>query len=239
MNIPSVEQNEKESFHETFINWARANNIPYLASNSLGNYLSDKSRETLKKEVEEAFNNLLKALLIDVKNDHNTNETAKRVSKMFIDEIFSGRYHEEPTITAFPNVEINGNHYDGMYVTGPIPIRSTCAHHFQNITGKCWIGVFPNKDSFLGLSKFARLVDHIASRPSIQEEMSLMIADAVSEKTNTEDVAIFIQGEHHCMSHRGVRVHGAQFTTPIMRGVFTKNRIKQEFYNIIKMSEGK
>ena len=167
--------------------------------------------------------------MIDTDNDHNTKDTARRVAKMFCTEIFSGRYQEKPKITAFPNV----TEYDQVYVTGPISIRSTCAHHFQSIKGKAYIGVFPGKN-VIGLSKFNRMVDWIASRPQIQEEMTIQIADIIEAETQAEGVAVLVQAEHGCMTMRGVKEHESNMTTSVMRGAFREYpHIKQEFFNIV------
>jgi len=118
-------------------------------------------------------------------------------------------------------------------VTGPITIRSTCAHHFQNIVGKAYIGVFPGKN-VIGLSKFNRIADWIASRPQIQEEMTMQIADAIEKETEADGVAVLVQAEHHCMTHRGVKEHESDMTTSVMRGDFRKvPSLKQEFFNIV------
>ena len=185
--------------------------------------------DDLVDEVAEKFEGVLRSLVIDIDNDHNTKETAHRVAKMFIKETFRGRYDKPPKVTAFPNV----TQYDQLYVTGPITIRSTCAHHFQNIVGKAYIGVFPGKN-VIGLSKFNRITDWIASRPQIQEEMTVQIADAIDKETEADGVAVLIQAEHHCMTHRGVKEHESDMTTSVMRGAFRNDpSLKQEFFNIV------
>jgi GTP cyclohydrolase I len=177
---------------------------------------------------------LLQSLVIDTANDHNTKDTARRVAKMFVRETFSGRYRPAPDITAFPNA----SDYDQLYVTGPITIRSTCAHHFQNIVGKAYIGVYPGKN-VIGLSKFNRMADWIASRPQIQEEMTVQIADMVEQETQAAGVAVLVQAEHHCMTSRGVREHESAMTTSVMRGKFREGdtpegrSLKDEFFQII------
>ena len=185
--------------------------------------------DALVEEVAEKFQGVLSSLIIDTRNDHNTQDTARRVAKMFVKETFRGRYANPPKVTAFPNV----TEYDELYVTGPITIRSTCAHHFQNIVGKAYIGVFPGKN-VIGLSKFNRITDWIASRPQIQEEMTVQIADAIEHETQAEGVAVLVQAEHHCMTHRGVKEHESDMTTSVMRGAFRNHpHLKQEFFSII------
>jgi GTP cyclohydrolase I len=189
--------------------------------------------ENLVDEVAEKFQAVLESLVIDTKNDHNTNETARRVAKMFIKETFSGRYRGVPKITAFPNMG-----YKSLYTTGPISIRSTCSHHFQNIVGKCWVGIVPN-DEVIGLSKFNRLVQHICERPQIQEEMTTQIADALREYAKTDHIAVVVKAEHHCMTMRGVREHESEMTTAIMLGAFGVDpALKKEFYDVCLSMKG-
>ena len=144
----------------------------YFCNDKITEYLKDGDIEKLITEVQEKVQSLLDSLIINSEKDHNTQRTAERVAKMFITEIFSGRYETLPKITSFPNVL----DYDQLYTTGPISVRSTCAHHMQPIVGKCYIGVFPGKH-VIGLSKFNRIVRWIAQRPQIQEEMTMQIAD--------------------------------------------------------------
>ena len=177
------------------------NNTRYFANDNISEFIeSEDEIEDLIDEVAEKFQAVLRSLVIDTDNDHNTKDTAHRVAKMFVKETFRGRYANSPKVTAFPNV----TEYDELYVTGPVTIRSTCAHHFQNIVGKAYIGVFPGKN-VIGLSKFNRITDWIASRPQIQEEMTVQIADAIEKETMADGVAVLIQAEHHCMTYRGYR----------------------------------
>lgn len=186
--------------------------------------------QNLLSEVSDKVQDLLDSLVIDTVNDHNTRDTATRVAKMLLLETFSGRYHPKPSTTAFPNID---GAYDEIYVTGPITIRSTCAHHLQNITGKCYVGVFPG-DKVIGLSKFNRLVDWIASRPTIQEEMTIQIADEIEQETSAKGVAVLVSAEHGCMSHRGIKEHDPLMTTSVMRGLFKDHpHIKKEFFDIV------
>jgi GTP cyclohydrolase I len=147
---------------------------------------------------------VLQSLVIDTVNDHNTRETGARVARMYLNELFAGRYAGSPDLTAFPNV----NSYDELYLVGPITIRSTCAHHLQNIRGNCWIGIYPGKN-VLGLSKFYRLAEWIAARPQIQEEMTIQIADLLEAETSPDGIAVVVKAEHMCVTHRGVREHAS------------------------------
>ena len=185
--------------------------------------------QDIENNVTEAFQGVLDALLIDTKNDHNTKDTARRVAKMFVHEIFRGRYYPPPKITAFPNVK----QYDQIYMSGPMSINSTCAHHFQPITGKAYVGIFPG-EKVIGLSKFNRMVDWVASRPQIQEEMTEQIADMIEKETEAKGVAVIVKAEHFCMTARGVKEHESDMVTSVVRGIFRDEpAIKAEFFSLL------
>ncbi len=200
---------------------------------------SSEELDEIQKNIEEHFQAILDIMSIDTINDHNTQETAKRVAKMYVREIFAGRFIPMPKVTAFPNVGGNGkNPYDQIYISGPITIRSMCSHHFMPIVGNCWIGIKPG-DKVIGLSKFNRLVDWVASRPQIQEEMTEQIADIIEEQTQPEGLAVVIKAKHFCMSHRGVREHEGDMVTSVMRGLFRDDApIRQEFLNLMNNMKG-
>lgn len=203
--------------------------IKYFSNDSIAEYITEEEKAQLLEEVTENMEKVLQSLVIDTKRDHNTQDTARRVAKMFIKETFSGRYETKPKITTFPNVL----EYDQLYVTGPITIRSVCAHHFQNIVGKAYVGIFPG-EKVIGLSKFNRLIDWIASRPQIQEEMTIQIAKAIEEETQALGVGIIIRAEHMCMTARGVKEHESDMTTSIMLGKFREDpSLKAELLSLI------
>ena len=205
----------------------------FHSNDNISNYIKEGELEELQAEVQAGFQDVLQALVIDTENDHNTQETAKRVAKMFLKETFSGRYVPTPRITAFPNMG-----YKSLYTTGPRSVKSVCAHHFQNIVGKCWVGIVP-EDEVIGLSKFNRLVHHICERPQIQEEMTSQIAEALKDYAKTEHIAVVVKAEHHCMTVRGVREHESDMTTAIMHGAFKEDHaLKQEFYDICLSMKG-
>ena len=190
--------------------------------------------QDIENNVTEAFQGVLDALLIDTKNDHNTKDTARRVAKMFVHEIFRGRYYPPPKITAFPNVK----QYDQIYMSGPMSINSTCAHHFQPITGKAYVGIFPG-EKVIGLSKFNRMVDWVASRPQIQEEMTEQIADMIEKETEAKSVAVIVKAEHFCMTARGVKEHESDMVTSVVRGIFRDEpAIKAEFFSLLSTMKG-
>jgi len=173
----------------------------------------------------------MKALLIDVPNDHNTEGTPERVAKMFVDEVMRGRYYPAPDITAFPN----DLKLDELYVTGPITVRSMCSHHLVPIVGQAWVGIVPGEDTVIGLSKFNRLVDWVFSRPQIQEEASIQLADIIEEKAKPKGLAIVVKATHMCMTWRGVReTQDATMTTSIVRGVLRdKPEARAEFFSLV------
>jgi len=212
----------------------KAANARFHSNDNIANFIeSEDEIDELVDEVAERFQGVLSSLVIDTDNDHNTQDTARRVAKMFVRETFSGRYRNIPKVTSFPNMG-----YKSLYTTGPISVRSTCAHHFQNIVGKCWVGIVPEEE-VIGLSKFNRLVHHICERPQIQEEMTSQIAEALRQYAKTENIAVVVKAEHHCMTMRGVREHESDMTTAIMLGAFGPDpALKKEFYDICLSMKG-
>ncbi len=205
----------------------------FHSNDNISKFVHEGEIALLQDEVAEAFRDVLDALVIDTEHDHNTNDTARRVAKMYVREIFSGRFKPRPAITSFPNMG-----YKSLYTSGPISIRSTCAHHFQNIVGNAWIGIVPEEE-VIGLSKFNRLVHHIAERPQIQEEMTTEIANELVRFAKTPNVAVVVKAEHHCMTQRGVKEHESDMTTAIMLGAFSEDpALKQEFYDICLSMKG-
>jgi len=210
-----------------------AKNKRFHCNDNISDFIEEGELDLLQNEVEKKLQGVMESLVIDTEHDHNTGDTARRVAKMYIKEIFGGRYTPSPRITSFPNMG-----YKSLYTSGPISIRSTCAHHFQNIVGKAWIGIIP-EDEVIGLSKFNRLVHHISERPQIQEEMTTQIAEELVTFAKTPNVAVVVKAEHHCMTHRGVREHESDMTTAIMLGAFnTDPALKQEFYDICLSMKG-
>jgi len=206
----------------------------HFANDTIFAYLDPGDVKLIECEVAEAFEDVLKALVINTTDDHNTKATAQRVAKMFVHEIFRGRYYPPPEVTSFPNAK----QYDQIYMTGPITINSTCAHHFQPITGQAYVGVFPGK-RVVGLSKFNRIVDWIASRPQIQEEMTEQIADMVEKETEAQGVAVVIKAEHFCMTARGVKEHESEMMTSVVRGMFRDEpATKAEFFSLLSNMKG-
>ena len=199
----------------------------YHANDNIHDFIEEGEVELLQAEVQEKMQEVLRSLVVDVDNDHNSQDTAKRVAKMFVQEVFNGRYTEQPPVTEFPNV----SHLDELMIIGPITVRSACSHHLCPILGKVWVGVLPNEDSALiGLSKYARLVNWVMSRPQIQEEAIEQVADLLETKMQPNGLAIVMEADHHCMHWRGVKDMDAKMINSVMRGEFLDNpSLRREF----------
>ena len=175
---------------------------------------------------------VLESLVIDIENDHNTHDTARRVAKMYLNEVFRGRYVATPPITEFPNaVGLNE-----LMIVGPITVRSACSHHFCPIMGRLWVGVMPNQHSnLIGLSKYARLAEWIMTRPQIQEEAISQMAELLMRMVKPDGLAVVMEADHFCMHWRGVKDTGTKMTNSVMRGSFLKDpALRREFLSLIK-----
>jgi GTP cyclohydrolase I len=174
----------------------------FLANEALSMPLDPAERAAMINGAANAIASLFDALQIDYHNDHNTRDTPKRVAKMFVGEILDGRFSEPPAITEFDNAE----GFDQLLITGPIEVRSMCAHHLMPIYGEAYIGVLPSAEGkIIGLSKYDRIVDYFASRLQIQEEMVKQIGQFIVDKTQPRGLAVRISAVHMCKTHRGVR----------------------------------
>lgn len=212
----------------------KANGARLLANDNIANELAKtdhKLQDQMEADVRMAIAGLLRALCIDTEDDHNTNETAGRVARMYVRELMRGRFERMPDVTAFPNAL----KLDELYVTGPLSIRSMCSHHLCPIMGRAWIGIVPGEDSVIGLSKFNRLADWVFARPQIQEEASIQLADLLEQQTKPRGLAVLVKANHFCMTWRGVKESSdAQMTTSVMRGVMrTDPAARQEFFSIV------
>lgn len=218
------------SHAEAIKNRIKAAGASFHANDNIARFIQSGELDLLQAEVEEKIKGVLESLVIDTENDHNTQETAKRVAKMYLKEVFSGRYVEPPKITEFPNAK----HLDEIYTLGPITIRSACSHHLVPITGRCWIGILPN-DRVIGISKFVRLVNWVMARPQIQEEATVQLADIIENLIAPRGLAIVIEAQHQCMTWRGVKESETVMTSSVMRGVFRdKPEARAEFLRLIK-----
>ena len=208
-----------------------AANQRFNANDNIAEFIQPGELEALLQEVEDKMRGVLDSLVIDTQNDHNTNETAKRVAKMYIKEVFNGRYVKSPEITEFPNAE----RLNELMIVGPITVRSACSHHFCPIIGKIWIGILPNKNTnVIGLSKYARLAEWVMGRPQIQEEAVVQLADLIQQKTRPDGLALVMEASHFCMAWRGVKDLDSRMINSVMRGAFLKDPIlRREFLALI------
>ncbi len=203
----------------------------FHANDNIAEYIEPGELAQLLDEVELKMKGVLESLVIDTVSDHNTNDTARRVAKMYLQEVFGGRYAVQPKITEFPNAE----HLSELMIVGPITVRSACSHHFCPVIGKVWIGVMPNEHTnVIGLSKYARLADWIMSRPQIQEEAVVQLADLIQEKTQPDGLAVVMNATHYCMSWRGVKDPDSRMINSVMRGAFLKDaNLRREFLSLM------
>lgn len=208
----------------------KASGTRFRANDNISAFFREGELDRLRDEVAARMEDVLGALVIDTAHDHNTAQTARRVAKMFVDEVFAGRYRPAPEVTSFPNV----SRLNELMIVGPITVRSACSHHLCPIMGRLWIGVLPNADSALiGLSKYARLAEWILSRPQIQEEAVVMLADEIERRTRPDGLAVVMEADHFCMHWRGVRDDRAAMTSSVMRGAFLSNPdLRREFLSL-------
>jgi GTP cyclohydrolase I len=208
----------------------------YHANDNIADHVRDGELDELKAEVEAQVQGLLDALVIDTESDHNTQHTARRVARMFIDEVFVGRYVPMPKVTEFPNF----SRLNELMIVGPISVRSACSHHLVPILGRVWIGVLPNEHSnLIGLSKYSRNCDWIMSRPQIQEEAVTMLAEELQERVKPDGLAIVMEADHFCMHWRGVKDDESAMTNSVMRGAFLKDpNLRREFLSLLSKKNG-
>ncbi len=203
----------------------------FHANDNLAEFIRPGELDELQREVADKADALLRALVIDVEHDHNTRETAKRLAKMFVREVFAGRYQAAPDVTEFPNVQ----HLNELMIVGPMRVRSACSHHLCPIMGRVWVGVMPHAASnLIGLSKYARLIDWVMSRPQIQEEAVVQIADLLESRLRPDGLAVVLEADHYCMHWRGVKDDGARMVNSVMRGSFLEDTsLRKEFLSLL------
>lgn len=209
----------------------KAKKARFHANDNVADFIEPGELASLVDEVSQKMEAVLQSLVIDTKSDHNTKHTSERVAKMFINEVFKGRYEKQPVLTEFPNI----SHLNELMIIGPITVRSACSHHLCPIMGKVWIGILPNKNSALiGLSKYSRLTEWIMNRPQIQEEAVIELADMIEEKVNPLGVAIVMDADHFCTQWRGVKDLDSRMINSVMRGSFLDDlNLRREFLSLI------
>jgi GTP cyclohydrolase I len=203
----------------------------FHSNDNIAQFIEPGELEQLLDEVAGRMQGVLDSMVIDTQSDHNTNDTARRMAKMYLGEVFKGRYVKQPAITEFPNAE----HLNELMIVGPITVRSACSHHFVPVIGKLWIGILPNEHTnVIGLSKYARLAEWVMGRPQIQEEAVVQLADLIMEKTQPDGLAVVMEASHYCMAWRGVKDLDSKMINSVMRGVFLKNAaLRREFLSLI------
>lgn len=209
-----------------------ASGTRFHANDNIADFIEPGELGGLLDEVSAKLQGVLQSLVIDTASDHNTKDTGRRVAKMFIHEVFGGRYVPVPPVTEFPNVA----HLNELMIVGPITVRSACSHHLCPIIGKVWVGVMPNEHSnLIGLSKYARIAQWVMSRPQIQEEAVVQLADLLQEKMQPDGLAVVMEADHFCMQWRGVKDLDAKMVNSVMHGSFLKdNSLRREFLSLIK-----
>lgn len=209
----------------------QAANKRFFANDNIAEFIQPGEKQALLEEVERKVQSLLESLVIDIEADHNTRNTGRRVAKMYINEIFGGRYHEIPGLTEFPN----DKRLNELMIVGPITVRSCCSHHLCPIIGRLWIGVLPNENTnLIGLSKYTRVAEWIMCRPQIQEESVVQLADLLEKKMNPDGLAVIMEADHFCMQWRGVKDMDSMMTTSVMRGRFLQDpTLRREFLSLM------
>jgi GTP cyclohydrolase I len=212
----------------------KRNNKRYWAGDNISEYVSDKDKELLVDELTEKFEGVLDSLLIDRENDPNSKGTARRLAKMYIYEIMSGRYEAAPDATAFPND--SEDRYTGMLVVRS-ELRSMCSHHHQPVSGVAYIGIIAAQ-KLIGLSKYTRIAQWCARRGTLQEELANDIAREIMKATGAADVAVYIQATHGCCENRGIMAHSSLTQTTVLKGRFIEDQsTKNEFFENVKLQQ--
>ena len=222
------------SVSETIRNRIKAAGGRYWAGDNISEYIYFDEYDRLIEETTSAFEQVLDALVIDRETDPNSKGTAKRLAKMYFNEVMSGRYNPAPDATSFPNDGKDA--YTGMLVVRS-ELKSMCSHHHQPVTGVAYIGIIAAK-KLIGLSKYTRIAQWCARRGTLQEELCNDIAREIQKATGSEDVAVYIQAQHGCCENRGIMAHSSLTQTTVLKGGFdTDAGTKKEFFDNIKLQQ--
>jgi GTP cyclohydrolase I len=224
----------KYTVSEGIRNNLKASNKRFWAGDNISEYITDENKELLIDEATEAFETVLDTLLIDRENDPNSHGTARRLAKMYFNEIMAGRYEPNPDATAFPNDSVD--RYEGMLVVRS-ELRSMCSHHHQPVKGVAYIGIIA-ASKLIGLSKYTRIAQWCATRGTLQEELCNDITREIMKATGSENVAVYIQATHGCCENRGIMAHSSLTQTTVLKGAFkTDPDTKKEFFDNIKLQQ--
>ena len=206
----------------------------FWAGDNISDYISDVEKEQLINEATGAFEQVLDTLLIDRETDPNSHGTARRLAKMYFNEIMSGRYDPAPDATAFPND--SEDRYEGMLVVRS-ELRSMCSHHHQPVSGVAYIGIIA-AEKLIGLSKYTRIAQWCARRGTLQEELANDIAREIAKATGAKDLGVYIQATHGCCENRGIMAHSSLTQTTVLKGAFKDDPgTKKEFFDNIKLQQ--
>jgi GTP cyclohydrolase I len=206
----------------------------FWAGDNISEFIAPSDKEHLINEVTEAFETVLDRLLIDRETDPNSRGTARRLAKMYFNEIMSGRYEPAPDATAFPND--SEDRYEGMLVVRS-ELRSMCSHHHQPVSGVAYIGIIA-ANKLIGLSKYTRIAQWCARRGTLQEELANDIAREIMKATDSENVGVYVQAVHGCCENRGIMAHSSLTQTTVLKGAFKDDPgTKKEFFDNIKLQQ--
>ena len=206
----------------------------YWAGDNISKHLQPGDKDALIEELTPKFEEVLDSLVIDRYNDPNSMDTGRRLAKMYINELMSGRYNPMPNATAFPNHIEDG--YKGMLVVRS-EIKSMCSHHHQPVSGVAYIGIIA-AETLIGLSKYTRIAQWCARRGTLQEELNNVIANEIQQATNSPNVGVYIQATHGCCENRGIMARSSLTQTTVLRGAFNEDMgTKKEFMDNIKLQQ--
>jgi GTP cyclohydrolase I len=212
----------------------RSNGKRFWAGDNVSEFVDEEKKQQLIDEATVAFEGVLDTLLIDRENDPNSKGTARRLAKMYYNEIMAGRYEPAPEATAFPND--SQDRYEGMLVVRS-ELRSMCSHHHQPVSGVAYIGIIA-ANKLIGLSKYTRIAQWCARRGTLQEELCNDIAREISRATDSSNIGVYIQATHGCCENRGIMAHSSLTQTTVLKGVFsTDPAVKKEFMDNIKLQQ--
>jgi len=208
--------------------------VRYWAGDNISAFIEDGEKQLMIDEITTKFEGVLDSLIIDRYTDPNSNDTARRLAKMYINEIMCGRYNPRPNATAFPNH--TDERYDGMLVVRS-ELKSMCSHHHQPVAGVAYIGIIAG-ETLIGLSKYTRIAQWCARRGTLQEELAMDIAREIKEATQSDNVGVYIQATHGCCENRGIMAHSSLTQTTVLKGVFKDDSgTKKEFMDNIKLQQ--
>jgi GTP cyclohydrolase I len=212
----------------------RNKGVRFFANDNISEHISEFELTEIQNELAYKFQDVLETLIIDTDNDPNSEGTAKRLAKMYINELMQGRYFKAPAATAFPNTA--EDKYEGMLVVRS-ELKSVCSHHHQPVSGVAYIGIIA-ADKLIGLSKYTRIAQWCARRGTLQEELCNDIAKEIMDATNAKDVGVYIQATHGCCENRGIMAHSSLTQTSVLKGAFkTDPSTKKEFFDNIKLQQ--